>query len=95
MRKQLNEVTLEDLKGKTFEIINAVELLCEVCSKPLKTREKLIRRTLFITSEDFNNLQNRSKPYDRIEVDIENTKIYLCSHDYPGDIHEECLEKLG
>ncbi len=44
MKRSLSEVRFEELSGKSFELIEAVEMLCEVCEKPLGTREKPLRR---------------------------------------------------
>jgi len=94
LRKNLTEVTFEELKGKTFEVIRAVELLCEVCQKPLNVKEKLLRKIEFVRNEDFQNLLDRARVHDRAEVDVENCRIYFYDHDFPGDIHTECIEKL-
>jgi len=94
LRKNLTEVTFEELKGKTFEVIRAVELLCEVCQKPLNVKEKLLRKIEFVSNEDFQNLLDRARVHDRDEVDVENCRIYFYDHDFPGDIHTECIEKL-
>jgi len=90
----LSEVKFGVLTGKSFDIILIVEMLCEVCDKPLVTRERLLRRIQFLRIEDYQNLTNRAGIYDRVEVDMENARIYFYSHDYPGDIHPECAEKL-
>ena len=94
MRKNLSEVTFEELKGKTFEVIRVVELLCEVCQKPLNVKEKLLRTTELVSNEDYQNLLDRARVHDRAEVDVENCRIYFYDHDFPGDIHTECIEKL-
>jgi len=92
--KNLSEVKFEDLKEKSFEIILAVEMLCEVCAKPLRTREKFQRRIQFSNIEDYAKLLNRARIHDRAEVDVANNRIYFYDHDFPGDIHSECIEKL-
>lgn len=94
MRKNLREVNLEELKGKTFELIRVVEMLCEVCQKPLSTKEKLLRKIQITTNEEYQNLLDRAAVHDRAEVDMENSKIYFYDHDFPGDVHPECVEKL-
>lgn len=94
MRKNLAEVTFEELKGKTFEVIRVVELLCEVCQKPLSVKEMFLRKTALASNEDYQNLLDRACVHDRAEVDVENCKIYFYDHDFPGDIHTECIEKL-
>lgn len=84
----------EDLKGKSFEVIRIVEMLCEVCEKPLSVKEKLLRKIQISSEKDYRDLLNRVAVHDRVEVDVENGKIYLYDHDFPGDIHPECIEKL-
>jgi len=90
----LSEVMFEELRDKSFELILVVEMLCEVCENPLGTRKKFLRRIQILDREDYQNLLNRAKVHDRAEVEIENGKIYFYDHDFPGDVHPECIEKL-
>jgi hypothetical protein len=90
----LSEVKFEDLKGKSFEVIRIVEMLCEVCEKPLSVKEKFLRKNQILSEKDYQDLLSRAAVHDRAEVDLENNKIYLYDHDFPGDIHPECIEKL-
>ena len=69
-------------------------MLCEVCQKPLNTKEKLLRKVQISSLEDYQNLLNRATVHDRAEVDAEKGRIYFYDHDFPGDIHPECIEKL-
>jgi hypothetical protein len=94
LKKNLTEVKFEELSGKSFELIRVVELLCEVCEKPLSTRETALRTVQITRREDFQNLLDRAKVHDRAEVDVDNGKIYFFDHDFPGDVHAECIEKL-
>jgi hypothetical protein len=94
LRENLTEVKFEELKGKSFELIRVVEMLCEVCEKPLSKRETDLRRIQIACREDFQNLLARAKVHDRAEVDADNGKIYFFDHDFPGDVHPECIEKL-
>jgi hypothetical protein len=94
LKKNLSEVKFEDLKGKSFEVIRTVEMLCEVCEKPLSVKEKFLRKIQISSEKDYRDLLNRAAIHDRVEVDVENGKIYLYDHDFPGDIHPECIEKL-
>ena len=94
LKKSLSEVKFEELKGKSFELISIVEMLCEICQKPLDKREKSLRKIQILSKEDHQNLLNRATVHDRVEVDTENNKIYLYDHDFPGDVHPECIEKL-
>jgi hypothetical protein len=90
----LSEAKFEELKGKNFEIILVVEMLCEVCEKPLGTKEKFLRKIQILSGEDYQNLLNRAAVHDRAEVEVETGKIYFYDHDFPGDVHPECIEKL-
>jgi len=82
------------LKGKSFEVIRIVEMLCEVCEKLLSVKEKFLRKIQISSEKDYRDLLNRAAIHDRVEVDVENGKIYLYDHDFPGDVHPECIEKL-
>jgi len=94
LKKSLSEVTFEELKGKSFELIRIVGMLCEVCEKPLSIKEKFLIKTQISSREDYQNLLNRATVHDRVEVDVENGKIYFYDHDFPGAVHPECIEKL-
>ena len=94
MKKSLSEVKFEDLKGKSLELIRVVEMLCEVCEKPLSVKEKFLRKIRISSEKDYRDLLNRAAVHDSVEVDVENGKIYLYDHDFPGDVHPECIEKL-
>jgi len=94
LKKRLSEVKFEELRGKSFELILVVELLCEACEKPLSTREKFLRKIQISTRQDYRNLFDRAVAHDRAEVDLENSRIYFYDHDFPGDIHPGCIEKL-
>lgn len=94
MRKNLSEVKFEDLEGKSFELIRVTEMLCEVCEKPLSTKTKFLRKVQFSSKDDYQNLLNRGSVHDRADIDVEKGKIYFCDHDFPGDVHPECIEKL-
>ena len=92
--KNLQETKLEELQGKTFEIIRVAEMLCEVCEKPLDRKEKPLRTVQILNREDYQNLLERASVHERAEIDVEKGKIYFYDHDFPGDIHAECMEKL-
>ncbi len=94
MRKALSTVEYEEMKDKTFTIIRVVEKLCEVCDKPLRTEEKIVKTVQITDYESYSNLLTRQRAHDRVEVDLNENKIYLYHHDYPGDVHKECIEKL-
>lgn len=92
--KSLSEVTYEELQDKTFEIIQVVKMLCEVCEKPLGEKEKSLRTVQILSKEDYRNLLERASVHDQAEIDVEKGKIYFYDHDFPGDLHPECIEKL-
>ena len=92
--KNLSEATFDELSGKTLELIRVVEMLCEVCQKPMSRREKLLRKIQILSREDHQNLLSRARVHDHAEIDIENRRIYFYDHDFPGDVHPECIEKL-
>ena len=90
----MSSVDFEEMKGKTFTEVRVVELLCEVCDKPLRTEEERLKTIQISDYNSYANLLTRQRAHDRVEVDLEENKIYLYHHDYPGDIHPECIEKL-
>jgi hypothetical protein len=92
--KNLSQVKFDELKDKNFELISMVEMLCEVCQKPLSTKSKFLRKIQISTKEDYINFLNRASIHDHVEIDIEKYKIYLYDHDFPGDIHPKCIEKM-
>jgi len=92
--KNLSDATFEELKDKNFEVIRVVEMLCEVCQKPMSTKEKSLRKIQISTKEDYENLHNKALVHDRAKIDTEEGKIYFYDHDFPGDVHPECIEKL-
>jgi hypothetical protein len=94
LKKNLKETKFEELRGKSFELIRVVEMLCEVCQKPLGTKEKTLRNVQVESTEDYQNLLNRATVHDRAEIDLEEGRIYFYDHDFPGDVHPECIEKL-
>jgi hypothetical protein len=94
LRKPLSEAEFEELKNKSFELIRVTEMLCEACEKPMSTKERPLRRIQVSTEQDYKNLLNRASVHDRAEIDVEKGEIYFYDHDFPGDIHPECIEKL-
>jgi len=90
----LSTVEYEQMKGKTFIVIRVDEKLCEVCDKPLRAEEKTLKTLQISDYSSYSNLLTRQRAHDRVEVDLEENKIYVYHHDYPGDIHQSCIEKL-
>jgi len=86
-------VKFEEMKNKSFRIVQVVHKLCEFCDKPLRTEERSVRFYNISNLDDYNNLFIRARAHDRAEVDVESRKIYFYDHDYPGDAHPECVEK--
>ncbi|HKZ94720.1 MAG TPA: hypothetical protein VJ249_09110 [Candidatus Bathyarchaeia archaeon] len=94
MRRSLATVDYEEMKGKNFTEIRVDEKLCEVCDKPIRAEEKTVKTIEITDYERYSNLLTRQKAHDRVEVDLEENKIYVYHHDYPGEIHPSCIEKL-
>ena len=94
MKRSISEVKFEEMRDKTFELVTLIEMLCEVCQKPLGTKQKTKRKIRILTEEDYRNLLRRSAIHDRAEIDLEQNKIFFYDHDFPGDVHAECVEKL-
>ncbi len=94
LRKALGAVDFEEMKDKTFTEIRVTEKLCEVCDQPIRAEEKIVK-TIEISDYDiYSNLLTRQRAHDRVEVDLEENRIYLYHHDYPGEVHPRCIEKL-
>jgi hypothetical protein len=94
LKRSLSETRFEELKDRSFELVRVVEMLCEVCEKPLSGREKPLKTIQILNLDDYQNLLNKARVHDRAEVDFENGRIYFYDHDFPGDIHPECIGKL-
>jgi len=94
LRRALSTVEFEEMKGKTFTEIRVDEKLCEVCDKPLRIEEKPLKTIQITDYNSYSNLLTRQRAHDRVEVDLEENKIYVYHHDYPGEIHQACIEKL-
>jgi hypothetical protein len=94
MIRALSTVEYEEMKDKAFTLIRVVEKLCEVCDKPLRTEEKILRTLQISDYDSYSDLLTRQRAHDRVEIDLKHNKIYLYHHDYPGDIHKDCIEKL-
>ncbi len=92
--KSLSKVAFEEVKGRSYEIVRVVEMLCEVCGKPLDTRESVLRTVQISSEEDYRNLLSRAAVHDHAKIDVENGKIFFYDHDYPGDAHDKCLAEL-
>jgi len=94
LKKALSTVKFEEMQNKMFKVSLITELLCELCEGVMDTKERILRTIQISNRKDYENLLTRSKAYDRSEVDLENDKVYFYDHDYPGDVHPSCVEKL-
>lgn len=94
MRKSLSEAKFDEVKDRSFALYRVVELMCEVCEKPMRVKERLLRTVQIASKEDFERLLSRGSVHDRAEIDAEDGKIYFYDHDFPGDVHAVCVEKL-
>jgi len=94
LKKALATVKFEEMQNKTFKVSLITERLCELCDGVMDTKERALRTIQISNREDYENLLTRSKAYDRSEVDLENNEVYFYDHDYPGDVHPRCVEKL-
>jgi len=89
----LAEAEFEELRDKRFRLFLLVEMLCEVCEKPLDTRKNPVGEVLISNREDHEKLLKRAGVHDRAEVDLEKREVYFYDHDFPGDVHPQCLER--
>ena len=89
----LTEAEFEELRDRRFRLFLSVEMLCEVCEKPLDTRKNLAGEALISNREDHEKLLKRAGVHDRAEVDLEKREVYFYDHDFPGDVHPQCLER--
>jgi hypothetical protein len=94
LKKALQTAKFKEMDKKTFEVTLITERLCEICDRVIDTKREAMKNIHISDRTDYDNLLMRAKIYDRAEVDIENNKIYYFTHDYPGDVHPSCIEKL-
>lgn len=94
LRKSLLETGFEALRGKELELVYMVEMLCEICGEPLNVKERSRKRIRVSGRGDFEKLLRKVTAHDRAEIDVEEGKIWFYDHDFPGDMHPDCLEKL-
>lgn len=95
LKKTLEAIKFGEMKDKEFKVVQIVEKLCELCGKPLDTKERRLKTLQISSHSDYSNLLIRAKVHDRVEVDLENAIIYYFDHDYPGDAHPSCVEKYS
>ncbi|MDH5437611.1 MAG: hypothetical protein OEX76_01775 [Candidatus Bathyarchaeota archaeon] len=95
MRKALQAVKSKEMENKTFVVMQVIEKLCEFCEKPLSKEEREVTTIQISNHDDYRNLLIKARAHDRVEIDLEESRIYLYDHDYPGDIHPSCVEKYS
>ena len=95
MKKTLEMVKFEEMQNKTFRVVQVIEKLCELCRKPLGTKERMVRTLKIYSHKDYGNFLIRARVHDRVEVDLEKNEIRLFDHDFPGDVHSGCVEKYS
>jgi hypothetical protein len=95
VRKALQTVKFKEMENKTFVVVQVIEKLCEFCGKPLSREERDVRTIQISKHDDYGNLLIKARAHDRVEVDLEENRIYLYDHDYPGDVHPSCVEKYS
>ncbi|MFB0501578.1 MAG: hypothetical protein ACETVP_03835 [Candidatus Bathyarchaeia archaeon] len=95
VRKALQIVRFKEMENKTFAVMQVIEKLCEFCEKPLSREEREVRTIQISSHDDYGNLLIKARAHDRVEVDLEEKRIYLYDHDYPGDVHPSCVEKYS
>lgn len=95
MRRPLETMKFHEMKDKTFKVIQVIENLCELCGKPLYEKEGKVKTVQISSHNDYSNLLLRARAHDRVEVDSEKNEIYLYDHDYPGDVHPNCIENYS
>jgi len=95
LKKTLEMVKFEEMKNKTFRVVQVIEKLCELCRKPLSTEERMVRTLKIYSHKDYSNFLIRARAHDRVEVDFEKNEIRLFDHDFPGDVHPGCVEKYS
>jgi len=95
MRKALQTVKSKEMENKTFVVVQVTEKLCEFCEKPLSKEEREVTTIQISNRDDYRNLLIKARAHDRVEVDLEESRIYLYDHDYPGDVHPSCVEKYS
>jgi len=82
------------MENREFKVFLITEQLCELCGKPMEKKEKMLRKVRVSDLDDYKNMLTRARIYDRAEVDLETNEVHFYDHNYPGDVHPGCIEKL-
>jgi len=81
------------MKGRTLETVQVIDNLCEFCRKPVSVEESRGKVTTISTFNDHHSLVARAAAHDRVEVDLDENRIYVYDHRYPCVFHAECLKR--
>ena len=92
VRINVRETTFPQMKGRTFETVRVIENLCEFCRRPVSVDETRAKVVTISTFNDHHGLVSRAAAHDRVEVDLEESRIYVYDHAYPCVFHPECLK---
>jgi len=93
VRINIRETSFPQMKGRTFEMVKVVDNLCEFCRQPVSTDEAKGGVITLFTYNDHHSLLSRAAAHDRVEVDLQENRIYLFDHAFPCVFHHECLKR--
>lgn len=93
MRINVRDTTFAQMKGRILDMIQITENLCEFCRQPVSSDEVRGRVIMISTFDDHHSLVSRAAAHDRVEVDIEENRVYVYDHAFPCVFHAECLKK--
>ena len=93
VRINIRETSFPQMKGRTFEIVNVLDNLCEFCRQPVSTDETRGKAITVSSYSDHHSLLARAAAHDRVEVDLEDSRIYIFDHAFPCVFHPECLNR--
>jgi len=93
VRINVRETSFPQMKGRTFETVHVIDNLCEFCRQPVSTDEARGKAVTISSFDDHHSLLARAAAHDRVEVDLEENRIYVYDHAYPCVFHMECLKK--
>lgn len=93
MRINIRDTSFPQMKGRRFEIVKVIDNLCEFCRQPVSTDEAKGEVITISTYNDHHSLLSRAAAHDRVEVDLQENRIYVFDHAYPCTFHPECLKR--
>jgi len=93
VRINVRETSLAQMKGRAFEMVQVTDNLCEFCRQPVSRDEAKGKVITISTYNDHHSLVARAAAHDRVEVDLEENRIYVFDHAYPCVFHPECLTR--